>query len=246
MEMDYLVGVLGGMGPAATADFMQKLIDLTDAGNDQQHVPVLVSSIPNIPDRGACLLKGGVSPLPALLDRLRMLENAGAACIVIPCNTAHYWFPQLKAATSVEMLNLIDVVAEAVREAGFSKVGVLATDATLVTGLYQSALERFGIGCVIPEGATQQAVMDGIFALKAGASASARHYFEAPYQYLQQQKVDAIILGCTEIPIALADEVRNRPAYFLDSNKILAQAVIRWYGRQTGRELLRPSDENSS
>ncbi|MCL2871767.1 MAG: amino acid racemase [Betaproteobacteria bacterium] len=244
--MDYLVGVLGGMGPAATADFIQKLIELTDAGSDQQHIPLLVSSIPDIPDRGACLLNGGLSPLSALLDRLQMLENAGAACIVIPCNTAHYWFPQLKAATSVEMLNLIDMVAQAVRDAGFSKVGVLATDATLITGLYQTALEQFGVDFVIPEGAAQQAVMDGIFALKAGATESARGHFEAPYQYLQQQKVDAIILGCTEIPIALAEEVRNRPAYFVDSNKILAQAVIRWYERKTGKTLLRPSGKKLS
>ncbi|MDR2711216.1 MAG: amino acid racemase [Burkholderiales bacterium] len=244
--MDYLVGVLGGMGPAATVDFMQKLIDLTDAGSDQQHIPLLVSSIPDIPDRGAYLLNGGESPEPALLCCLQMLEQAGAACIVIPCNTAHYWFPQLKAATQAEMLNLIEAVAEAAREAGFYRVGLLATGATLATGLYQTVLERFGIDCVAPEGALQEAVMDGIHALKAGDTASARRSFDAPYRFLQEQKVEAIILGCTEIPIILAGEVREMPAFFLDSNKILAQVVVRWYEKKTGKTLLRPPPVGSS
>ena len=227
--MKNFIGVLGGMGPAATVDFMQKVIELTHAGNDQQHIPLLVSSMPDIPDRTACLLHGGASPLPALLERLQMLEKAGAACIVIPCNTAHYWFAQLQAAASVEMLNLIDLVTAAAREAGFSKVGLLATNATLATGLYQKALEKIGIACIAPEGDLQQSVMNGVYALKAGDLAQAHDLLAAPYQYLRQQKVEAVILGCTEIPLIFADEVRTHPARFLDSTQILARAVVGWY-----------------
>ncbi|MCL2739555.1 MAG: amino acid racemase [Bacteroidales bacterium] len=226
---EHLIGVLGGMGPAATIDFMHKVIELTPAACDQQHIPMMVSSMPDIPDRSAHLLQGGASPLPALLHRLQLLEKAGASCIVIPCNTAHYWFPQLKAATSVAMLNLIDEVVDAACEARFSKVGLLATDATLATGIYQTALEKKGIECVAPDGVMQKAVMDGIYTYKAGDSAKARQGFEAPYCCLQQQQVGAIILGCTEIPLILADEIRKKPACFLDSNRILAQAVVRWY-----------------
>ncbi|MCL2310309.1 MAG: amino acid racemase [Proteobacteria bacterium] len=236
--MNYLIGVLGGMGPAATADLMNKIIELTEVTGDQQHIPLLVSSMPDIPDRGAHLLNGGASPLPALMDRLQMLEKAGAVCVVMPCNTAHYWFPQLKAAASAEMLSIIEATVEAVREAGLSEVGLLATDATLATGLYQSALEKAGIDCVVPDAVTQRTTMAGIFALKAGDPTTARRYLEAPYRYLLRE-ADAIILGCTELPLILAEEVRERPSFFFDSNKTLAQAVIRWYEGKTGKTLLK-------
>jgi aspartate racemase len=239
MGMSYLVGILGGMGPAATADFMSKIIALTKAVEDQQHIPLLISSMPDIPDRSAYLMSGGSSPQPALVYRLRMLEKAGAACIVMPCNTAHYWFPQLKAATSVEMLSIIDVTVEAAREAGFSRVGLLATDATLASGLYQNALEKVGIDCVAPEGVVQKAAMAGTYALKAGDPLKARDCLEAPYQYLQLHKVEAVILGCTEIPLIMADEIRKNPTYFLDSNQILARAVVRWYENKTKKPLLK-------
>ena len=243
MVMDYLVGVLGGMGPAATVDFMNKIIEMTDADGDQQHIPMLVSSIPNIPDRSAHFLRNGESPQSALIYRLRMLEKAGVSCVVMPCNTAHYWFPQLKAALSeeVEMLNLIDAVVEAVREAGLSRVGLLATDATVMTGMYQTALEKAGIEYVMPEGITQKAVMVGIYALKAGDLLKARDCLAAPCQYLQLYKAEALILGCTEIPLILAEEIRKEPEYYLDSNRILARATIRWYENKAGKRLLKPS-----
>ncbi|MDR2172825.1 MAG: amino acid racemase [Burkholderiales bacterium] len=237
--MNYLVGVLGGMGPAATADFMSKIIELTEVGGDQQHIPLLISSMPDIPDRSAHLLNGGSSPQSALVHRLQMLEKAGAACIAMPCNTAHYWFSQLKAAASVDMLSIIDVTVEAAHEAGFSRVGLLATDATLQAGLYQTVLAKVGIECVAPEGAAQKAAMAGTYALKAGDPVKARDCLEVPYQYLQLHKVEAVILGCTEIPLILAKEIRKSPTYFLDSTKILAQAVIRWYESKTGSRLLR-------
>jgi aspartate racemase len=239
--MDYLVGVLGGMGPAATTDFMNKIIDLTEASGDQHHVPLLVSSMPDIPDRSDHFLNGGSSPQPALVYRLRMLEKAGVACVVMPCNTAHYWFPQLKAAASVEMLSIVDVVVETVCEAGFSTVGLLATEATVMTGMYQMALEKAGIRCVVPDDAEQEDVMAGIYAMKAGDLTEARRCFEAPCRDLQLQKAEAVILGCTETPIILAKEIREKPDYFFDSSRILARATIRWYENKTGKTLLRRS-----
>jgi len=224
-----LLGVIGGMGPAATVDFMHKVIESTNATCDQQHIPMMVLSMPDIPDRSAHLLRGAPSPLPALLHRLQLLEKAGATCIVMPCNTAHYWFLQLKAAASVEMISLIDSVVNAAYESRFSKVGLLATDATLSTQLYQKALEEKGIECIAPQGEMQKAVMDGIYVYKAGDLEKARQSFEAPFYYLQQRQVDAVILGCTEIPLIMANEVQKTPESFLDSNKILAQAVVRWF-----------------
>ena len=228
----HIVGVIGGMGPAATVDFMSKVIASTPATCDQEHIPMVVSSLPNLPDRSTCLLNGGPSPLPALLYRLQLLEKAGATCIVITCNTAHYWFPQLQKAASVEMISMIDSVAEAASQSRFAKVGLLATDATVSTGLYQAALDKKGIDCVVPKGAVQKAAMDGIYTYKGGNLQKARQIIQEAYLYLQQQQVEAIVLGCTEVPLILANEVRQTPASFLDSNKILAEAVVRWYRAQ--------------
>jgi aspartate racemase len=229
METEHLIGVIGGMGPESTVDFMRKLIEMTDAHNDQEHIPLLVSSMPNFPDRSHHLLRGGESPLPALLERLHLLERAGATCIVMVCNTAHYWFDQLQAATTVQMLSMIDAVADAAKEAGFAKVGLLSTDATMATRMYQKSLKRADIECVTPNEALQKKMIDGIYAWKSGIPAKARDDLDAPYRYVAEQGVDAIILGCTELPLILEDAIRENPSFFLDSNRILAQAVIRWY-----------------
>lgn len=104
--MKHTIGILGGMGPAATADMLEKFVELRHASCDQQHIPLIVSSIPDIPDRTACLLSGGPSPYRYLERYLHMLEDAGAECIVIPCNTAHYWFDDLQNVAKARMISI--------------------------------------------------------------------------------------------------------------------------------------------
>ena len=106
--MQHTIGILGGMGPAATADMLNKFVRFRHAGQDQQHIPIIACSIPDIPDRSACLLSGGPSPYDYLERYLHMLETAGAECIVIPCNTAHYWFDRLQHSAHAEMINILD------------------------------------------------------------------------------------------------------------------------------------------
>ena len=136
-----IVGVLGGMGPLATVDFLRKMIDATPAVRDQEHVPVIVSSIPQVPDRTEAYFRGGPSPLEAMISSGRRLVAAGAELIVVPCNTAHLWFDGLQAALDVPLLNLVDEavseVTKVVRPGG--RVGLLSTDATLASGLYNEA-----------------------------------------------------------------------------------------------------------
>ena len=216
----------------ATIDFMQKVIALTQAECDQQHIPMLVASIPNIPDRSDHLLRGGPSPLPALLLRLKLLEKAGVDSIVIPCNTAHYWYDPLQAATTVEIVNLIDSVADMALEKGFSNIGLLSTDATIATCLYQNALEKRGIRCMVPLPELQKEMIVGINLYKSGRPIEARAHLEVPYCYLLQQESEAIILGCTETPLILSDEIAKNRHFFLDSNEILARTVVRRYGKK--------------
>src|SRR5690606_28553292 len=101
-----LLGVLGGMGPLATVDFLSKLIEETAAGRDDDHVPVVVYSVPQIPSRPAAIVSGGPSPLPAMLDGVRTLKGAGATVLAIACNTAHYWYDDLAAAAGIPIVHI--------------------------------------------------------------------------------------------------------------------------------------------
>ncbi len=112
--MKGLIGVLGGMGPAATVDLFNKFVSYTVANRDQEHIPLIISSIPDIPDRTEALLNHGESPLPLMTDYLKKLESAGAECIVIPCNTAHFWFSELKKVCHVDMLSIVETTMKEV------------------------------------------------------------------------------------------------------------------------------------
>lgn len=143
--MKNVIGILGGMGPAATADMFQKFIQLTPAKKDQDHIPLLISSIPDIPDRSASILSNGENPKPFMEKYVKGLQVAGATCIIIACNTAHYWFSDLKKRTNIEMLSMIDAVVDAVLNTRMQRIGLLATDATLATNLYKNKLEEHGL-----------------------------------------------------------------------------------------------------
>ncbi|MGI9498397.1 MAG: aspartate/glutamate racemase family protein, partial [Geminicoccaceae bacterium] len=149
-----MIGVLGGMGPAATVDFMGKLVRLTSATADQDHIPLVVMSDPRIPDRVAPILDGrGASPAAAMVERAEALERAGAAALAIPCHTAHYWAFEVQAAVSLPLLHIVDAVLADLerRQATKGSIGLLATAATLKAGLYQSKLEKAGYHCLLPD-----------------------------------------------------------------------------------------------
>ena len=133
-----VVGILGGMGPLGTVDFLSKLLAATPAASDQDHVPVVVSAIPQVPDRTLAFRGEGESPLPAMIDSAQRLKAAGAGLIVIACNTAHLWFDELRASVGLPMVHLIDAaIDDATAIAGpQGRIGLLGTDATLASGLY--------------------------------------------------------------------------------------------------------------
>src|SRR4051812_30907499 len=128
-----MLGVLGGMGPMATVDFMGEVVQNTPATCDQEHIPMVVCSAANIPDRTASIFGEGADPFPAMRDTLRRLEAAGATCVAIPCNTAHHWDAALQAGTSVRILHIVDAVADALDDQSMQggSVGVLATSGTV-------------------------------------------------------------------------------------------------------------------
>lgn len=226
--MKHTIGILGGMGPAATADMLEKFVALRRASCDQQHIPLIVSSIPDIPDRTACLLSGGPSPYHYLEQYLHMLEAAGAECIVIPCNTAHYWFEDLRAVARVEMISILDATLNAI-PASVSRVGLLATDATLAARLYQDKAAARGITLVQPEREGQAQVMQAIYALKRGDKTAAEALLLPQIRQLAARGAQTMVMGCTEIPLIVAGHEGEFSCGFIDSTAALVRAAIRWY-----------------
>lgn len=139
-----VIGVLGGMGPEATADLFRKIIRATPAEKDQDHIRVIIDSNPKIPDRTAAIIGGGPSPLPEMTETAKNLEKAGADLIIIPCNTAHYYYEKLKKSIRIPILNMVELTAQAIK-GGFphvKKVGIIGTTGTVRAGIYNRALEK--------------------------------------------------------------------------------------------------------
>lgn len=220
-----MLGILGGMGPSATADFLVKLIALTPAQRDQEHIPLMISCLPQTPDRSTAILSGGSSPLPALLLGLKRLQEAGALAIVIPCNTSHHWFDQLQAATTAPILHIADAALAAV-PAGKRPVAILATRGALASGFYQRKLEARGQGWRLPDaGAEQDAVDRAIACIKAGDPGAAGAAMAMVWHYCADAGVGAAIMACTEIPLA-ALHAPPPPFAIIDTNLELARCAV--------------------
>ena len=231
-SMKGLIGVLGGMGPAATADLFNKFITFTKANCDQEHIPLIISSIPNIPDRTQALMHDGTSPLPLMQNYLHLLENAGAECIVIPCNTAHYWFSQLKENCHVEMLSIIETTMQEVINSKKKNIGLLATNATVYMGLYQKKIEELGLKCLTPNKEDQQKVMESIYLLKSGEVDKSECLMKEIAAHLFEQGAEIIVLGCTEVPVILKREINKYKEKYIDSTSTLVNAGINWYQKR--------------
>ena len=145
------IGILGGMGPLATADLFEKITLLTKAETDRDHIRVYIDSNANIPDRTAAILGSGEDPVPEMASALRNLEKCGADCIIMPCNTAHYFLPRLQEMTEIPFLSILTAAAEACKTQFPGKtVGILGTTGTLSANLYQKALDQAGVPFVTP------------------------------------------------------------------------------------------------
>jgi aspartate racemase len=224
-----VVGVLGGMGPLATIDFMRKVLDATPAARDQDHVPMIVSCLPQIPDRTAAFRGAGDSPLDAIVDCGRRLESAGADLIVMPCNTAHLWFDAVQARLQRPMLHLVDAALhEALAIASpDARLGLLATDATIASGLYinRRLPGRPAPAWLLPTaGEMLELVMPGIEAVKAGRLDAGQALLGEAASALAQRGAEVLVLGCTEIPLVLDAAACDLPV--VDATAALAREVV--------------------
>lgn len=225
--MTALVGVLGGVGPAATARFSTLLVERANARRDQDHVRTLVLNDAALPDRTAFLLgRSGVSPAPGLARNARMLEAAGCGFLALPCNTAHAFAGAVRRAVGIPLVSIVDEAVRTCCDRGLSRVGVLATEGTVAADLYGRALKAQGLSCAYPSPALQARVTALVYeGVKAGRAVPADAVARL-CAALAAQGCDGVVLGCTELSCAAPEAGELGPATVVDSLAALADAVI--------------------
>lgn len=229
MNNQKILGIIGGMGPMATIDLYAKIISMTKADRDQNHIHTLIDSATTTPDRCACILDGGESPLPYLVAAARRLEAAGAGVLIMACNTAHYFYDGIAESVAIPLLHMPRETALAIKRRGIEKVGLLATDGTLQTGIYHRALQAQGIEVITPDDKGQKRVMELIYdGVKAGDYSLNVVPLLRDLADLQTRGADIFVLGCTELPIAF--ERYSIPFTSVDPTRVLAAGAIRAAG----------------
>ncbi len=221
------IGVLGGMGPEATNQFLAMVTALTPATKDQDHIPVLCFNNAAIPDRTSAILAGAPSPLPDLIRSAQLLERAGAQLLAMPCNTAHFYFDQLVPHVTIPFLHLLREAAAAARAAcpNGQRLGLLATAGTIRSGIYYQPMLEVGFQLVVPESAAQdELVGPAIAAVKRMDKALASELLAQAADRLVQEGAEVVVAGCTEIPLALTQAHVSVP--LVDPAEAMARRVV--------------------
>ena len=228
------LGVLGGMGPAASAEFIVRLIQQTPATRDQDHIPFVLWNNPQIPDRSTSMRNGDDKPLPYLIEGIQALKYSGCELIVIPCNTAHFWFHEL-SKLNVKVIHIVDSVADSLRDVNVinSTIGVMGTQATVELGLYQYILNRSGWNCIVPSKEEMDTlVQPAIDLIKGGNIDQAHLMLMTVVRSLIDRGAKAVVLGCTEIPLAIK-EVEEQSIPIVNSIDSLVKLAIKALAEDT-------------
>ena len=225
--MTKTIGIVGGMGPAATCDLMHKIIRLSPVERDQDHARILVDCNSQVPDRTEAILHGGESPVPVLIGMARRLEDMGAQVLLIPCNTSHYFYDEICAPLHTPVLHMLRETARSLQRRGVKTVGLLATDGTIQTGIYETILSQYGIRGLTPEGEDQAAVMSVIYdGIKAGRESMDTTAFCRCVERLSARGAELMVLGCTELPLAV--ELYHIHCRCIDPATELAKTAVRF------------------
>ncbi len=225
-KKDLLLGVLGGLGPMSTVYFCELLIAHTHACRDADHIDLIVSSRATTPDRTAFIL--GISdcdPLPVMREEANRLERAGAELLVIPCNTAHYFYDGLKESCKLPILNIIEETVAMLHRQGVRTFGLLATDGTVQSRSYEKICKKYDMTCLTPDPDGQQTVMSVIYDAVKQNKPVDRASFLRVANSLIDRGAERIVLGCTELSL-LNRETHYNPAVFIDSLEVLAYRTI--------------------
>ena len=230
--MTKTLGILGGLGPAASVYFYQLITRHTEALCDQDHLDIILISKASIPDRTEYILGTSKdSPLPAMMGGVQKLTEAGAQIIAIPCNTAHYFYDEIERISPVPVLNIVKETVSLAQNAGIHKLGIMATAGTVLSGTYQKVCSSLGVEAVLPCAASQQTLMDIIYKEIKTAKEPDMKAFLGVAEELYANGAEALVLGCTEL--SLIRGLENYPQYcFIDSLHVLAFRAIEACGKK--------------
>lgn len=230
------LGVLGGMGPAATSLFFERVIENTVAHQDQDHIDMVILNHATIPDRTRAILEDNKEPfLEAVQKDFQILEAAGIDNIAIPCNTSHYFIQEMQEMTQVPIINMIEETAQFIhRKFGQAKVGILATDGTINTGIYQKACHKYTMKAHVPTVQVQEQVMRTIYDFKADKPIDVPGFQQIIKSLLEEEQCDCVILGCTELSCIELDE-QVKP-YCVDAMQVLVNEAIERSGKALKRK----------
>lgn len=219
------LGVIGGLGPMATAYFMELLTRMSDAKTDQEHMEVLIYSKPSIPDRTRYILgESGESPLPAMLSAGENLRDAGAKLLAVPCVTAHYFHGELEKALGIPVIDGLAETAAYLAEEKKTCAGIMATDGSVRSGLLQNALRNRGIRSIVPEREGQRKVMAMVYdEIKAGKPVDMEKFRQVSAE-LFERGAQVILLACTELSLIKKENVLS--AGYLDILEVIARCAV--------------------
>ena len=230
------LGIIGGMGPAATDLLYRRIVARTDADRDQDHMDMIILSHASMPDRTAAIKSGETDEVLSLLkEDAKFLEDAGVTAIVIPCNTSHYFYDELQSSTSVPIINMIASAAEYLKAKGRKKVCVLATDGTIMTGIYKKELERCGVEYYAPDSETQKIVMDIIYEQVKKGLPCHEEDFRKVNNHIRANGCDGALLACTELSVVR--ETAGLSDFYTDALEVLCERSIEACGKKI-RELV--------
>jgi aspartate racemase len=227
------IGILGGLGPEATIDLYKKIVYATPAVKDQEHIETIIISNPKIPDRTAHICNKEETPVPEMLKTIKELELHNVSSILIPCNTAHHFLEELQNSTNIKILNMVEETVKEIKEKypNIKKVGLLATDGTNKSKIYENELKKHGLELILPTDYQQKHyIMEAIYGktgIKAGFKQRPKKLLEVAALHLQFKGADVIIKGCTEIALALKSEVGRDEGDFIWSIRDFLLSVTR-------------------
>lgn len=224
-----IIGIIGGMGPAATIDLYKKIVENTPAEKDQEHIHVIIDSYPQIEDRTGYIIHGGKNPAPKLIESAKRLEAAGADALIMPCNTAHYFAKDIEKEVNIPLIHIVKCSAEAVKNnyPKTKKIGLIATTGTIKAGVYGNILKEYGFETIdLPE-KIENNIMDCIYkGVKAGKTEEYSKLFQQCVDEITDLGADLLIAGCTEIPLLMPYVKTKLPV--IDATYELASAAVKF------------------
>lgn len=236
------VGIVGGVGPEASNKFCEMLIRHTPAEIDQENIPFIHFCNPQIPDRTEFIVGDGENPLDALVETSQTLESAGADFLVIPCNTAHYFLKQVQDNVSIPIVDMTKILVKSVlsEHPPISKIGILATTGSIRAGIYQDYFRSVGVKSVLLDDFDQESlVMNAIYGdkgIKAGKKIRPRKLLNRAAEKLISMGAEAIVMGCTEIPLVLQQKEFDVRLY--DPMELTSREIVRYIKEDSQKDLV--------